>query len=261
MRNVAITYSRLVNASRRFLVQRYARRIALKRDAAPYVSFTFDDFPKSALVNGGNILKEYGAHGTYYVSMGLLGCDSPSGTLADADDIGALLAAWHELGCHTFDHLDGMVETTDRMLESIRANQRAVLAVAPGTVLRTFAYPINEPRIRTKQRIGDHFLCCRAGGQTYNRRRIDMNMVHSCFLDSRNRDDLPSIKRLIDESRKAGGWLVFSTHDVQEYPSRYGCTEQFFRDVVSYCASSGARILEVVRACQEMGVLRRTDIA
>jgi peptidoglycan/xylan/chitin deacetylase (PgdA/CDA1 family) len=247
-------FRRLRNRSRRFLSDHLGRRNFLKQDESLHVSFTFDDFPESALVNGGAVLQEHGAAGTYYVSMGRLGLDSPSGTLADADALGTLLSAGHELGCHTYDHLDGWSSTEAQMCESILRNQEAAGALAPGTRLQTFAYPINEPRIRLKRVIGQRFLCCRGGGQTHNGRFMDMNLIRSCFLDSRNTDDPGSIKRLIDDSRAEGGWLVFATHDVQQHPSRFGCTIGFLRSIVSYCVRSGVRILPVARCCIEMGM-------
>lgn len=38
----------------------------------PVISFTFDDAPVSAFVNGGNILSKYGMSGTFYISMSLM---------------------------------------------------------------------------------------------------------------------------------------------------------------------------------------------
>ena len=43
------------------------------RNAQPLISFTFDDFPRSALTVGGEILERHGARGTYYASLGVMG--------------------------------------------------------------------------------------------------------------------------------------------------------------------------------------------
>jgi peptidoglycan/xylan/chitin deacetylase (PgdA/CDA1 family) len=245
--------ARISSAWHSLLCRRFARRIIEKTNARPLISFTFDDFPASALLNGGAVLAEHGIHGTYYVSMGLLGRDSASGILADADDIRRLVDSGHELGCHTFDHLDGWASEPDRFIESIEKNRAAVERLVAGTTLPTFAYPINEPRPATKKRVGERFMCCRGGGQTNNRGRIDANFVRSFFLDARNRDDLASIRQIVDRNSRDGGWLIFSTHDVQEEPSRFGCTVDLFREVVSYCSRSGATLLPVARACHAMG--------
>ena len=80
------------------------RRSLLIDSGFPIISFTFDDFPRSALHTGGAILKRYGVTGTYYVSFGLMGKQAPTGTMFLREDIETLLEHGHELGCHTFDH-------------------------------------------------------------------------------------------------------------------------------------------------------------
>jgi peptidoglycan/xylan/chitin deacetylase (PgdA/CDA1 family) len=68
------------------------------------VSFTFDDFPKSALDVGGEILERYGARGTYYASLKLAWSYNILGQIFDDDDIRAAHRAGHEIACHTYTH-------------------------------------------------------------------------------------------------------------------------------------------------------------
>src|SRR5207237_1150170 len=75
--------------------QRSAARFLFRRPfpidtQVPLISFTFDDFPRSALLTGGAILKRFGLLGTYYASFGLMGTKAPTGSIFLADDIGAL---------------------------------------------------------------------------------------------------------------------------------------------------------------------------
>jgi len=70
----------------------------------PLISFTFDDFPISALQEGGRILTDYGAVGTYYVALGLLGTDTPTGRIVGNEELAVTVAQGHELGCHTYSH-------------------------------------------------------------------------------------------------------------------------------------------------------------
>jgi hypothetical protein len=53
---------------------------------------------------------------------------------------------------------------------------------------------------------------------------------------------------LIDENRKARGWLIFATHDVCPAPTAWGCTPEFFEEIVQYAAKSEACILPVAEA-------------
>src|SRR6185295_18271573 len=87
---------RLWNKWRRFTIDRFARRDFRLASDVPLVSFTFDDFPRSALAEGGRILAEQGVRGTYFVSMQLLGGPSVSGPIASRDDLQTLLHDGHE---------------------------------------------------------------------------------------------------------------------------------------------------------------------
>ncbi len=222
----------------------FFRRTLVMTNQVPYVSFTFDDFPRSSLWNGGVILAEHGLRGTYYASFGLMGTVAPTGDIFEASDIGELIAQGHELGCHTFSH-DHAFKTNYRVFErSLIKNREALQSLAPGAAFESSSYPIDGPNLRVKAMIGRYFKCCRGGGQTYNAGTMDLNLLKSFFLEkSRHNPDM--IKRLIDENGKANGWLIFATHDVSENHSPYGCTPVFFRDIVKYAVSSGARIMPV----------------
>src|SRR5436309_3076212 len=73
------------------------RRPLELRTAFPLISFTFDDFPRSAFRAAGSILRQYGASGTYYASIGLMGKQSQMGPMYDADDLRELVRRNHEL--------------------------------------------------------------------------------------------------------------------------------------------------------------------
>jgi len=226
------------------LVARKPLRIPAKE---PVVSFTFDDFPASSLEVGGAILTQFGHAGTYYVSLGLLGQDSPSGRIVDPSGLSKLVAQGHELGCHTFGHYDSWLTKSSTFEDSILRNRDALAKIVPGVELESFSYPISLPRPATKMRVARHFLCCRAGGQTFNAGITDLNQLSAYFLE-KSRDDLQAIRDMIDRNRAARGWLIFATHDISENPSPYGCKPEVLREAVRYAVASGARILPVVKA-------------
>ncbi len=72
------------------------------RNAAPMVSFTFDDLSKSAVTSGADMLEAHGARGTFYVSGGLVGVDTANWPSGNNDDVLSLHRRGHEIGCHTF---------------------------------------------------------------------------------------------------------------------------------------------------------------
>jgi len=219
----------------------------------PLISFTFDDFPQSALLAGGAILNRFGLAGTYYVSLGLLGRDAPTGRMFDARDLTSLLEQGHELGCHTFSHCDSWDTGTAAFEQSIIENRDMLTRLIPGMEFESFSYPISLPRPETKRRTAHYFQCCRAGGQVSNVGKADANQLAAYFLE-KSRNNIQAIKDLIDHNREVRGWLIFATHDICDNPTAFGCTPQFFEQVVQYAVGSGARVLPVIQALEVLKV-------
>lgn len=219
-------------------------RIELER---PVISFTFDDFPRSALLQGGAILREHSVAGTYYACFGLMGQRNATGEIFSLEDVSELKLQQHEFGCHTFDHYDSWDTAPSEFEASILRNQRFVATHVSGIRLASLSYPISYPRPQTKRRVAKHYACARGGGQTYNSGPTDLNYLKAFFLEQ-SRDDVDAIKRTIDNNSRAKGWLILATHDVCDSPTRFGCTPGFFEQVVGYAARSGASVLPVSEA-------------
>jgi peptidoglycan/xylan/chitin deacetylase (PgdA/CDA1 family) len=256
--------SHLTKARVRFGME--ATRVLFRRQLAvttpvSLISFTFDDFPRSAFLNAAAILGRYGILGTYYVSLSLAGKQTQLGPMYKTEDLKELARLGHELGCHTFAHCHSWSTPPDIYEKAILDNRQALNEVLPGTAFRTFSYPFSGPRLRVKQVASRHFLCCRggglsagrfllrhhAGGQTFNSGTADLNLLCAFFLEQ-SRENPEAVKRLIDQNAQARGWLILATHDVRDTPSRFGCTPDFFEQVVRWSLESGSRILPVVEA-------------
>ncbi len=248
---------KLATEATRFLFQ---RQITVTT-SIPLISFTFDDFPRSAFHEAGSTLKRHGVEGTFYASLGLLGKQSPMGPMYEAEDLKELIHLGHELGCHTFGHCHSWNTPPDVYERAILENRQALAEVLPEASFQTFAYPHSAPRLAVKKVAGKHFRCCRggglkvgrglhrhaAGGQTFNSGVADLNYLCAFFLEQ-SRDNLDAVKSLITQNAGAQGWLIFATHDVCANPSPFGCTPDVFERVVQWSLDSGARILPVVKA-------------
>lgn len=225
------------------------------QNTRPLISFTFDDFPRSALRTAGDILGQHNARGTYYASLGLMGQVAPTGRIFDEADLHFLVAQGHELGCHTFSHSHAYETSPADFEASITRNVEALAAILPDVTMESLSYPIGTPRAETKRRAARHYQACRGGGQTLNKSRLDLNLVSAFFIEQ-SRDHPEAIKAMIDANSRAGGWLVFATHDVDPAPTRFGCTPSFFETVVRRATESGAAILPISRALKEVNGFR-----
>ncbi|MBK7998038.1 MAG: polysaccharide deacetylase family protein [Verrucomicrobia bacterium] len=244
-------FARVIGKYQRTASRVMFRRMIRMRNPQPIVTFTFDDFPQSALRVGGEILRTHGMCGTYYASLGLMNQVTPTGLIFSPDDLPSLIAQGHELGCHTFAHCDSWETAPAEFERSVEKNRLALERLQSGVRFPTLSYPITCPRPHTKRRVARRFGCCRFGGQTYNREMLDLNLVSAHFLE-KDRGEVSVVAGLVDETLRNGGWLVIATHDIADDHTPYGCTPAFFEAVVRHVANSGALVLPMAKALEQV---------
>lgn len=212
------------------------RRIS---DAWPQgvISFTFDDFPKTALTVGGDILERYGARGTYYTAAKLAGTEGDLGRLCDPDDIRTAHRKGHEIACHSFSHLDCSAADRPSLKAEVRANAAALSAMIGPFAPANFAFPFGAQSERAKRILMPHFHSCRGIRPGLNQgipdiAELSANSVYAVTFDEKRMRDL------MDRNAAVAGWLIFYSHDVCENPSPYGCKPEQLEALVAYAAKS-----------------------
>jgi len=208
------------------------------------ISFTFDDFPHSAVSNGARILNKYNARGTFYV------VGSYSGRVVDGvsqyslEDLSTVVARGHEIGCHTFHHPRVSTLTASALRQEVYLNAKYVAGYFPNFVMRTFAYPYGDVSPSAARKLGRQFSGCRSSDPGLNVGRVDLAMLRSVRLYERlmNRQ---AVSEVIQETIDRNAWLIFYTHDVADEASNVGCTPSLFEHAVRAASMSGAAILPV----------------
>src|SRR5271157_2316368 len=222
-----------------------SRRLAFQKSPHPIVSFTFDDFPRSALTVAGEILREYGLWGTYYASMGLAGKRTLVGEMFDPDDLDRLVASGHELACHTLDHSLCSDLTPDQLLESCLENRRRMAAVPGCCPPSSFSFPEGVVTPAAKAAAARIYRTCRTIEPGVNRDPVDLAFLRAYRIYSAR--GIQGLRQVIRRNQEDNGWLVLYTHDVGIDPSAYGCTPLDFREIVRTVVDSGAEILPVAK--------------
>jgi len=220
----------------------FRRRIPLDLPF-PIASFTFDDFPRSALHNGGRLLKQFDARGTYYASLGLMNTDHVTqGPCFTREDLDVLLADGHELGCHTYAHVGARQKGLVVFEEEIRKNRQHMKEILPGHALRNFAYPGGEVTLRLKRRMRNYALSSRGTYTGINRGSVDLDLL----LCQNLRDFIPldNVREVVADCCANPGWLIFYGHDVRDNPSSGGCTPEYLEAVLRI-VSQRCRIMTV----------------
>jgi peptidoglycan/xylan/chitin deacetylase (PgdA/CDA1 family) len=230
---------RVVRKLRRLAAQnRHKKPLHIPQDFRA-ISFCFDDFPVGALT-GAQVLESADARGTFYTCFGLPGIATMSGPLALADDIRSIAARGHEIGCHTFDHIDCSYVSAQKVAESCRANRTAAQKL--GLALASFSYPEGEMTPAVKKIIAQNYTSARSVLKGVNRGWCDAMCLKATPLYETASGPIWDALRDVEQK---GGWLILVTHDVSKTPSQYGTKEQFFREIVDFCRAKNLPIRTV----------------
>lgn len=236
-------------------VQRLSARLFARaplriRLDAPLVTFTFDDFPKSAATTGAALLEARGWTGTYFAAGGFCGLDTHHGAMFDHSDLKRLQAAGHEIACHTHSHFDACSTRESKFLDDVDRNA-GFLGEAGLNDVQTFAFPYGEATPGLKRALSGRFAALRGVRPGINRGRADRALLKAVPLDG----GLSGLQRAIDAARDAArrpGWLIYYGHDVQDAPTSWGCTPDFLSAVIDAVAAIKAEVLPMASALKRI---------
>jgi peptidoglycan/xylan/chitin deacetylase (PgdA/CDA1 family) len=235
------------------------RRVVPFAGRKAIVSFTFDDFPRSALTTGASILKTFDARGTYYAAAALMNTSGELGDHYTADDLHELLEKGHELGNHTSSHLSSRSVSCSSFCFDVEEGRR-VLEQRTGVNPENFSYPFGDITLRAKKAVGRHVASARSIIPGINVQEVDLNLLRANKLYG-DIDQASRLNALIEENVRRGGWLIFYTHDVRPEPSAYGCTPALFESVVSAAQRSQSQIVTVSQALMSLGARPAVEAA
>jgi peptidoglycan/xylan/chitin deacetylase (PgdA/CDA1 family) len=235
---------------RRTLLSSLRRKEFWLPDRGPVVSFTFDDFPRSALATAGVILRSYGAFGTYYAAMGLMGGGGALGEYFCSEDVKSLIVEGHELGSHTFNHLSCRTTPLQVFESDAQKGRDAITKITGSSESHQFAYPFGHVTLRAKSRVGAQMSSCRSIFGGVNVSPVDAYLLRANHLYSAT-FDFGAIEHLLRANDRRRGWLVFYTHDVRDNPSPWGCKPGQFEAVLRLATRMRVRFSTVGEVLDE----------
>lgn len=234
---------------KRRLIPFQARRIIKPCLEKPIVSFSFDDCPKSVIEHALKPLEQENWRSTIYIAMGLCGITNHLGLHMDEHDVKALHAEGHEIADHTFNHIDVTQHSTTEALADINRNQASLNALGlPES--KTFAYPYGEVTAELKTALSMKFKGLRGIRSREPHEDIDLNQIRSNRLYAGA--NYKKVMGQISHISNKPGWLPIFTHDVRENPSSFGCTPEQMRSVIDAVKQSGAQVLTMAQAIEQM---------
>ena len=235
---------------RRLLSSLYPRRASLGT-CGPVVSFTFDDFPRTALTVGGHILETFGSRGTYYTATSLMNNSNHLGDLFRREDLDALLRDGHELASHTFSHVSCRSVSSSKFRVEVEKGRRAIEDLTGQSDFGNFAFPFGEITLSAKKKIGLDVASSRGIWRGLNGCEVDLNLLRANSLYG-DLEKCAQVQELILENERQRSWLIFYTHDVRDAPSPFGCTPALLKFAVSFALRRNARVATVADVVAEL---------
>ena len=243
--------SGLIGKLNRLAARRFARR-PLKSDiSVPLVSFSFDDFPKSARENGMPLIEHHGWRATFYTALGFTGQSNHLGELMDEADIRALHLRGHEIACHSFSHHDASRQGAKAFAADCERNCAELMELGIYKPASSFAFPYGEASPAVKKALAGRYGAMRGVYPGINRKGDDLNLLKAVPLDG-GEAGLARALAAVREAQDHPGWLIFYGHDVRENPSEWGCTPAFLKTVCNAVAEAGIAVLPVGEALSHL---------
>jgi peptidoglycan/xylan/chitin deacetylase (PgdA/CDA1 family) len=214
------------------------------RPVGPMISFCFDDVTDSALSVGAKLLEARGLCGSFFVCAGLLGERGHMGAYATRDQVVRAAAAGHEIGCHTYSHLDCGQAKADDIARDLDRNSQALAGLGLDRPT-TFAFPFGDVSAEAKWIAGDRFRLCRALHHGVIGPGVDLNQAPAVGIEG---DDGEAVaRRWMQAASRQGGWLILYTHILGPAASEFGCSVDAFTRLVDEAIAGGFEIVTVER--------------
>lgn len=216
-----------------------------------FVSFCFDDFPKSSADIAANMLETRGWRGTWYVAGSFEGTVDPYlGKMYEQRDLERLHQNDHDIATHTFNHRD----CTEIKIAEISAQwtrnddylkSRGIEEVS------SFAYPFGEVSLSAKRAHAKYNCALRGSKPGLNQRSADLNLLKACGIQQ-NLGGTARAQRELEKLSRKDGWLIIFTHDVREAHSPWGVTPENFNELLTLVEQSGAEVVTVAQMMQRL---------
>ena len=161
----------------------------------------------------------------------------------------AVAAAGHEIGCHTFSHLDCGAAAQGTIEDDVALNT-AALSDWGAPPPSNFAYPYGDVSSAAKQALGDRFAVLRGLHHGLIEDGSDLNQAPAVGIEGPAGE--ATALRWLDRAKARNAWLILYTHDVSETPSDWGCTPGALDRLIEAAQAKGFDIVTVAEGAARL---------
>ncbi len=161
----------------------------------------------------------------------------------------AAASAGHELGCHTFSHLDCGQAGPHDIEADVERNLASLKAWGAGAPT-TFAYPYGDVSRSAKRVLEPRFKLLRALHAGLIETGADLNQAPSVGIEGPCAEE--QAHRWLQRARTRKAWIILNTHDVADRPSPWGCTPQALDGLVKAAIEGGMEVVSVAEGARRL---------
>lgn len=236
---------------RRRLVRLAHRRPAIRSPERPMITFAFDDTPASAVRVGARLLEARRVRGTYYFCAGFAGETGHMGEYATREDMLRVAESGHEIGCHTFSHLDCGKASGPNTAVDIQRNAETLADWGVSDEIATFAYPYGDVGFPAKAEVANRFTLSRALHHGVIRKGVDLNQAPAVGIEGPDGEGVASL--WIDRAAESQSWLILYTHGVESRHSPFGCSEAALARLLDRALERGFEVVTAREGAARVG--------
>lgn len=188
-----------------FFTLNYAQNHSTK---PAFISITFDDGYLSQY-KAAELLERYGYRGTFYIPAAFVGNEFEGRLLMSWSELETLQNKGHEIGAHTFSHVNSSVPKDIYNAEVLLGGETLQ---EHGFSTEDFAYPYGDD---TYKQSGQGFVTARNTKWCVNK-ISDRELCGITLTDSLGNQTV--LQFYLSQLKTKGGWLVIVIHGVDENP-------------------------------------------
>lgn len=245
-------FQNLMTRALRGMARHYRSKSFKMKNRAPLVSFTFDICPDSAYTNGASILEDHGIHGTFYISSGICDTKDTYWHVITPEQVRALHDHGHEIGCHTFSHVNVETLSASGINEECRLNHNLLRRLCGDIQLTNFCYPFGSVSLPRKLQLQKKFDSCRGIDEGVNVGKVDLGLLKVVELSNRTLTP-EKLQTVLRETCDRNGWLIFYSLDIADPPTFMGCSPAFLRSTIETVQSMGVACTTIHDGLRQIG--------
>ena len=180
-----------------------------------------------------------------------MGSDHPvHGRMFDPGDLQALKRDGHDIGCHTYSHMD-CAPASDAEVTRDLARNRAFFKRHKLGRARSFAYPYGRLDVPAKRLLMRQMPALRGVRPGVHQGAADRGLLNATGIEDYNGGIGLALSQLASMQGDSE-WLILFTHDISDRPSPWGCRCEDFDRLLLAIERSGAEVVSVARMLDRM---------